>query len=549
MADVTDIVPPGIFWGTNNAVNPQVRQAIALAMLSRKQQPYPKTVGEGLSAIGNSLGDVGMMRRLEASDIAAQKIGAAGADEAPPAATPAPPAATPAPQASAAPTTQTSDAGSAAGAVPRIMAMSDDSDEAPAQPVATPQPAAGPSVQEATAANSLVNPQRNAMANALVQQAAGGPQANPTVAGDSPVSQVPSSAAPTPTVVSDIPKAPDIALRPGMQLAQGPQPPAAQPQPAPATPVYPPGYVMPKPLAPVPPSVMPTPIEQKYIDWKNRNIGNIYVEQRANQIIAQEQAKRAQQQEQFKLDYANFEAMQRLYEEQRASAEQRGLTAAESRQKLNEPKLQEDVETKYYWDPAAGAYRIPQVVGQDPNAPPRTKLSEYQGNSVKYANQMFDASFDIDPTALTNRKDAVASSIPLIHSWAEGQGYKGAQGAAVRWVMGKLRSESGATINPEEFAREYKSFIPVAGDGPEIIAQKAKARATAMEGMSAASGPGRANIDYHVRQDVQDQKRMSDEMDQMAKAIGKPIVPGKVYINPDQPGKSRVFIGGRWREY
>lgn len=43
-----------------------LRQQIAKAMLSKRQQPYPKTVGEGLSAIGNSIGDLGMMNRMAA---------------------------------------------------------------------------------------------------------------------------------------------------------------------------------------------------------------------------------------------------------------------------------------------------------------------------------------------------------------------------------------------------------------------------------------------------------------------------------------------------
>lgn len=41
--------------------------------LLQQRRAFPKTIGEGLSAIGESLGDIGIMRRLEAADVAAQK--------------------------------------------------------------------------------------------------------------------------------------------------------------------------------------------------------------------------------------------------------------------------------------------------------------------------------------------------------------------------------------------------------------------------------------------------------------------------------------------
>jgi hypothetical protein len=54
---------PSYFQGNDPNVNAQLRQRIAMAMMA-KQRRYPKTFGEGLSAIGESLGDIGMARRL-----------------------------------------------------------------------------------------------------------------------------------------------------------------------------------------------------------------------------------------------------------------------------------------------------------------------------------------------------------------------------------------------------------------------------------------------------------------------------------------------------
>jgi hypothetical protein len=87
-------------------VNQQLRQRIALSMMSQKKG-YPKNIGEGLTAIGDALGDRGVAQMLAQQDIAAQnaatKLGAAPyaaaapATAAPAAAADASPAASPAP--------------------------------------------------------------------------------------------------------------------------------------------------------------------------------------------------------------------------------------------------------------------------------------------------------------------------------------------------------------------------------------------------------------------------------------------------------------------
>jgi hypothetical protein len=53
-----------------------------------------------------------------------------------------------------------------------------------------------------------------------------------------------------------------------------------------------------------------------------------------------------------------------------------------------------------------------------------------------------------------------------------------------------LRQESGAAINKDEFTRYDKELFPQVGDGPAVIAQKAKQRAIAIEQMKRSAGPG-----------------------------------------------------------
>lgn len=56
------------------------------------------------------------------------------------------------------------------------------------------------------------------------------------------------------------------------------------------------------------------------------------------------------------------------------------------------------------------------------------------------------------------------------------------------WVRAKLRKESGAVIGDEEMAREIRTYIPVAGDSPAVLAAKAQARAQAREQLKSSAG-------------------------------------------------------------
>ena len=64
------MVASGILGGTSPSSVQALRQKIALAMLMQKRKA-PANLGEGLSAIGESLGDMGVMRRLESEAAAA----------------------------------------------------------------------------------------------------------------------------------------------------------------------------------------------------------------------------------------------------------------------------------------------------------------------------------------------------------------------------------------------------------------------------------------------------------------------------------------------
>jgi hypothetical protein len=57
------------------------------------------------------------------------------------------------------------------------------------------------------------------------------------------------------------------------------------------------------------------------------------------------------------------------------------------------------------------------------------------------------------------------------------------------FINSVLRRESGAAISPSEFDSARKQYFPQPGDGDAVLAQKAKNRITALQGIANASGP------------------------------------------------------------
>ena len=87
---------------------------------------------------------------------------------------------------------------------------------------------------------------------------------------------------------------------------------------------------------------------------------------------------------------------------------------------------------------------------------------------------------------------AVAGALPVVGGvaqrramTAEQQQYKQ---AADDWIRAKLRKESGAAIGVDEMQKEYETYFPQIGDTPEVIAQKAGARAIATNAMKTSAG-------------------------------------------------------------
>jgi hypothetical protein len=66
--------------------------------------------------------------------------------------------------------------------------------------------------------------------------------------------------------------------------------------------------------------------------------------------------------------------------------------------------------------------------------------------------------------------------------------------ARLNFVTAVLRKESGASISPSEFETAEKVYFPRAGDSDAVLAEKQKARKTAIAGMKVQAGPGASEI-------------------------------------------------------
>ena len=71
---------------------------------------------------------------------------------------------------------------------------------------------------------------------------------------------------------------------------------------------------------------------------------------------------------------------------------------------------------------------------------------------------------------------------------------RGADNYMEEFVRAKLRKESGATIPPDELAKEYRVYFPIAGDGPEDIERKRQLREQVIEGLKVSAGEEANNV-------------------------------------------------------
>ena len=120
-------------------------------------------------------------------------------------------------------------------------------------------------------------------------------------------------------------------------------------------------------------------------------------------------------------------------------------------------------------------------------------LNESQSNAALYADRMRIANKIIsDPkigAAGTDLKQANLAKVPVAGNYMVSDEMQQLTQAQRDFINADLRKESGAVISPPEFENARLQYFPQPGDGPKVLAQKAKNRATALAGIERAAGP------------------------------------------------------------
>lgn len=124
------------------------------------------------------------------------------------------------------------------------------------------------------------------------------------------------------------------------------------------------------------------------------------------------------------------------------------------------------------------------------------KGTEVQQKAGQFADRMQQAEEILSGKGLQTQGvgaaaaiQSAAGGIPLAGSFMQTPSFQKYDQAKSEFITSLLRQESGAAIGKDEFTRYEKEFFPQPGNPPEVVAQKAAARATAIEAMKRGAGP------------------------------------------------------------
>jgi len=166
-----------------------------------------------------------------------------------------------------------------------------------------------------------------------------------------------------------------------------------------------------------------------------------------------------------------------------------------------------------YVQPANRPGAAPQQMVNPATGKPYTKpadkkdLTEGQAKATALLGQMKAASGELstvgfDAAALSNQAQiALAGGRANIAVSQKAQRVKQAQD---QWSEAFLRFKTGAASTEDEVIRNNRTFFPVQGDKPDVIAQKKRMRAQAESDMEIAAGRGAEKLDQPAQPTAND---------------------------------------------
>lgn len=118
------------------------------------------------------------------------------------------------------------------------------------------------------------------------------------------------------------------------------------------------------------------------------------------------------------------------------------------------------------------------------------KLTEQQSKDIVYYNRGRQALETLGAgEVLASGYEAGKGYVPVVGNYLTSGNFQKAQQAATNFLMSILRKDTGAAITKQEEEIYGRIFLPKPGDAPETLAQKAQARAQALDAIRDGLGP------------------------------------------------------------
>jgi hypothetical protein len=149
----------------------------------------------------------------------------------------------------------------------------------------------------------------------------------------------------------------------------------------------------------------------------------------------------------------------------------------------------------YTFNPRTGQYTQATDASGKPIMGKGTALTEAQGKATTFQGTMMNAAKNMkeledkgyNPASFKNQSQLSAPSAANVMLPSQSQQYKQAMD---NFANAYLRFQSGANMSEQEIQRNLKEMMPVFGDKPDTLKQKADARENAIRFMSYSAGAG-----------------------------------------------------------
>lgn len=155
---------------------------------------------------------------------------------------------------------------------------------------------------------------------------------------------------------------------------------------------------------------------------------------------------------------------------------------------------------------------------------PNPKITDEQAKAAGYYQRMQNSNQVMGnpnvTSAVMDWKQQAKSAVPLVGNSLVSENFQAGEQAQRDFINALLRRESGAVIAPSEFENAQKQYFPQYGDGAAVLAQKAKNREIAMQGILGASGGARYNIPQQPMQQAPQPQQGGFDIDSYLKQRG-----------------------------